>query len=556
MKILRFKSFDFQAFKDAYAKRCDEQRDRRPVVENEIARANAADFVEFGWTSREELDEMPVLEESDAPVTRRTLRMTENETRLEAKATFLMDELIYRAVLYAKDDPELSMMAGLNASVMKEMIGRDYKPILEAFKDLNYIKDGKAHDIGSAKMYEVLDGIVETNCPREIVRKVEDYRQRTEERLTREEDKEQVKTLTRLMQIDDPKANDTTSTKFRTHYIKGLNKIRIVDEQGLNKAIPELKAKAEKELNKNGEPKDPESIRIYYDAIARTLREEKRIYRIDSQGRIYHALTGMKTELKQYLSIAYSLDAANSHPLLFNYILCLSHGVGVSSSYKMSCLLHQLYDFSIKDRGKSNKNNHYVGKYIRKYLIDNGIKEGEIAGFADDELRYIYETTNGRLWDNIWERHKEYDRVGIKEKMFKEVFYSNTPRMVYRHDGVREEKVFGKMFKRRYPHVYKEIARWKHPEKHPDIQRYLDENGVKAQKTTASLPIALMSLESRIFRSVLASLFRKRYYAVHIHDCIVIPETGNTHQPTLEEVKRLMMKEYAKYGLVPTLKAE
>ena len=65
-----------------------------------------------------------------------------------------------------------------------------------------------------------------------------------------------------------------------------------------------------------------------------------------------------------------------------------------------------------------------------------------------------------------------------------------------------------------------------------------------------------MSLESRIFRSVLASLFKKRYYAVHIHDCIVIPETGNKHQPTREEVERLLMKEYAKYGLVPTLKAD
>ncbi len=556
MKILQFQTFDFQAFRCAYAKRCEEQRDRRPVMENEIARGNTADFVEFGWTPQEELDAMPVLTETEAPITRKAIRKTESETRLEEKATYLMNELIYKAVLFAKDDPELPLMAGLNASVMKEMIGRDYKPILEAFIDLNYIKFGKAHDIGSAMMYEVIDEIIETDCRKEIERKVEDYRQRTEERLTREEDKEQVKTLTRLMQIDDPKANDKTSTKFRTHYIKGLNKIRIVDEQGLNKAIPELKAKAEKELNKNGKPKDPESIRIYYDAIARTLREEKRIYRIDSQGRIYHALTGMKTELKQYLSIAYSLDAANSHPLLFNYILCLSHGVGISSSYKMSCLLQQLYNFSIKDKGRSNKKNHYVGKYIRKYLIDNGIKEVEIAGFADDDLRSIYEKTNGRLWDNIWERHQEYDRGDIKVKMFKEVFYSNTPRMVYRHEGVREEKVFGKMFKRRYPNVYKEIARWKHPEKHPDIQRYMDEKGVLAPKTTASLPIALMSLESRIFTSVLSSLFRKRYYAVHIHDCIVIPETGNKHQPTREEVERLMMKEYAKYGLVPTLKAE
>ena len=84
----------------------------------------------------------------------------------------------------------------------------------------------------------------------------------------------------------------------------------------------------------------------------------------------------------------------------------------------------------------------------------------------------------------------------------------------------------------------------------------MDENGIHPKKPTASLSVALMAFESRIFRSVLASLYRKRYHAVHIHDCIVIPQTGNTHQPTREEVERLLMKEYAKYGLVPTLKAE
>ncbi len=555
MKILRFKTFDFQSFKDAYAERCKEVRDLNPITENWMARYNTADFIEWGWKTQEELDRMPVLTEDDAKVVRKEIRQTQSETRLMEKATYLMDEIIYRAAMNAKDDPEIPLMTEMNASLMKEIVGRDYKPILEAYTDLNYIRVAGAHDIGEATLYEVLDEIEEVDCPQEIERKIGEYRERTRTILTRLRNEETIKTITRIRQIDDPKANDESSTKFITHYIKGLNKIRITDEEGLNKAIPELKAKAEKELNDKGEPKDPESIRIYFDAIERSLREEKDIYKTDTQGRIYHFLTGLKRELKDYLSISFSLDCKNSHPVLFNYVLFTRHNINVPTGYKISSCLHQLFssfDF-VKEK---HKKYHYAGKSIRKYLIDNGIKESAIAGFGDDELKYIYETTNGIFWDNICEKHPEFDRSDIKKRMFGEVFYSNIDRMVYKRNGERIVKEYGKVFRRRYPNVYKEIARWKHPEEHPDIQRYLDEKGIIARKTTASLPVALMSLESRIFRSVLEALYRKRYYAVHIHDCIVIPETGNTHQPTREEVKRLMMKEYAKYGLVPTLKDE
>ena len=477
---------------------------------------------------------------------RKTIRMTQSDTRLMEKATYLMDEVIYRSILNARNDPDATGKAIMNARIMKEVLGRDYKPILEAFTDLNYTRCDETYESSTAKAYEVLDGIEEVDCPREIERKIQEYQQKTKELLTIARKEQQIRTMTRLMRQQDPGATEEQAASFLKRYTAGLNKIKIADETGLNKAIPMLKAKAEKELNDKGKPKDPESIRIYFDALARTLREDKDIYVIDTQGRMYHFLTGLKRELKDYLTIDFSLDCKNSHPLLFNYILFFSKHCGPRDAYEISLRMKDIAP--LVDGKDALGEYHYVGKSIRNLLISSGLKEAPLAVFTDDELKYIYETTNGVFWDNICREHPEYERSDIKQKMFAEVFYSNTTRLVY--------KEYGKMFKDRYPNVYREIVRWKTPGKYYDIQRYLDDNGVYAKKPTASLSVALMSLESRIFRSVLASLYRKRYYAVHIHDCIVIPQTGNTHQPTREEVERLLMKEYAKYGLVPTLKAE
>ena len=546
MKILRFKSFDFQAFTNVYAEQCKEQTDQRPVTENWIARCNTADFVELGLTTQEEQDNMPVLTESDAPVIRKEIRQTQNETRLMEKATYLMDQVIYRSILNARCDPDTPGRAIMNATIMKEVLGRDYKPILEAFAKLNYTKRDETHDSTTAKAYEVIDEFEETDCPREIERKIKEYQQKTKVLLTIANKESQIWRMTKLMKQHDPEATEEQAASFLKRYTAGLNKIKIADEEGLNKAIPKLKAKAEKELNDKGKPKDPESIRIYFDAVARSLREEKDIYKIDTQGRLYHFLTGLKRELKDYLTIDYSLDCKNSHPLLFNYIIFYSKHCGPRDAYEISTRMKDIAP-NMQAREASGEY-HYVGKYIRNQLIYRGIKEAPLAVFTDDELKYIYETTNGVFWDNVCREHPEYDRSDIKQKMFAEVFYSNTTRLVY--------KEYGKMFKDRYPNVYAEIVRWKTPGEYYDIQRYLDDNGIITKKPTASLSVSLMSLESRIFRSVLASLYRKRYYAVHIHDCIVIPKTGNTHQPTREEVEKLLMKEYAKYGLVPTLKAE
>ena len=201
MKILRFKTFDFQSFKDAYAERCKEVRDLNPITENWLARCNTADFVERGWATQKELDDMPVLVESDAPVLRKEIRMTQSETRLMEKATYLMDEIIYRSAINAKADPDMPLITSMNASLMKDIVGKDYLPILEAFEDLNYIRIAKTYDIGEAKRYEVICGIEEVDCPREIERKVKDYRQKATVRLTSERKEGLVQALLKVLMM-------------------------------------------------------------------------------------------------------------------------------------------------------------------------------------------------------------------------------------------------------------------------------------------------------------------------------------------------------------------
>ena len=62
-----------------------------------------------------------------------------------------------------------------------------------------------------------------------------------------------------------------------------------------------------------------------------------------------------------------------------------------------------------------------------------------------------------------------------------------------------------------------------------------------------------MQLESSIFTPVLNALFKKRdMAALGIHDAVVVM---NGQMP-VEQVQAIMMQEYAKHGLVPTLNVE
>ena len=523
--IFQFRGFDFDEFKSRYMGNCAEQREIPDPVDDLsiIGLAAAPDSI------------VP----REMPVIRRAIRATQSDTRLLSKVSFVIDILIRRAIIYSQGEKTTLPLANINAAVLKAVIGRDYKPILESLHQMGYIERYMPYNAGEATGYRVEiyeNEVIESAVPVEIRRDITKFRAEIKQRLDLHSKDRNRNNLRLAMSRTDADASDTASDAFILHYEKSLNKIRITDKAGFGQAIAEIE-------------KDKPLSKFYYSYIERSLEEYKSIYEIDPQGRFYHILTTLKRELKNYLNLAITLDCRNSHPTLFNIILFSSHCINHPLRVRLSRALHQLYQNLIKEGKEISPIYHYVGKNIRNWLIDNGIEKDEIAVLSDDELEYIFQSLNGILWDKIHYEHPELTRDNIKKTMFQEVFYSNKPQLTH--------KEYGKIFAVHYPTVYAEIKRWKAPGKYPYIQWFLNSQKVNYQnKPTAALSLTLMTIEANIFRSALASLYRKRYHAVHIHDCIVIPDTGNKNMPTREEVERILLAEYAKYGLIPTLSAD
>ena len=64
----------------------------------------------------------------------------------------------------------------------------------------------------------------------------------------------------------------------------------------------------------------------------------------------------------------------------------------------------------------------------------------------------------------------------------------------------------------------------------------------------------LMRLEGRIFTNILMKLFNKRgLVVISIHDAIVVLKDNKIGE---EKIKEIMVKEYARYGLIPTLSTD
>jgi hypothetical protein len=269
--------------------------------------------------------------------------------------------------------------------------------------------------------------------------------------------------------------------------------------------------------------------RLYYEYIRKGLEEkQKHIQKIDEAGRIYHILTNAKREVKQYLNIAISADCKNSHPMLFNFFIFRSHGINYEDAYQISLAMH-----SIENASQLRKS---LSKLVASNLLDL---------FKYDELKYIYETSTGQFWDNIVKKFPEYDRAQVKEKMFAEVFYSKTHQ-------VKGYQIFGRKFQKQFPNVMRLIKAWKKEENRAWIDAYMSKRNLSYSKPEAALSTAMMNLEARIFGEVLRRMYRKRWRAFHIHDCIIVPQTTSKNQPTRDEVIGIMRDVYKECGLLPT----
>ena len=244
------------------------------------------------------------------------------------------------------------------------------------------------------------------------------------------------------------------------------------------------------------------------------------ILSVDSNLRIYSILTQSPRIFKNFLNIRFSIDIHNSHPLLFNKLIIERYNINDN-------ILHILYN------NLSNIDNSYysVGKQVYKLLINNEIKKEEIANVPHDIWEYIYKTSKGIFWDDFTEldEFKKLLRSDIKVTLFREVFYSKTL--------TTKGKDFAKVFKKKYPSVYKLVKESKR-----DDRTFLANH--------------MMRIESDIFRSILIKLYAKRFKVLTIHDAIVVLDTKANDQCTPELIHSIIEKEYLRINLCPNVSVD
>lgn len=287
--------------------------------------------------------------------------------------------------------------------------------------------------------------------------------------------------------------------KFTNHYNDCLKCLRLIDKEGAQKYISDnLKDKSERRYH-------------YYSACVNEFDADKMgIYSIDEQGRIYHFLTSLPKELRQYYNIKYELDVANSHPLLINYNLINYYNINNN-------ILLLLYSNSIY---------RYDGEYLSKLLKDNDI---EIDNIPTDVIEYIAKTQHGKFYDDFISEFSDNERSKIKKKVFSQVFYSHV-------DDVYATK-FCNAFKKRYPNVYKVIHTLK-------------------EKTDDKLPHVMMKNESRLFRPILIECWRRGWKVVNLHDALIVFDVKENEAVDVEELKSIIKAVYNKHNLYPTVKLE
>lgn len=449
-----------------------------------------------------------------------------DDYRILNKAMFLMHTIIYRQET-SRENNEAG--ASLQASILQAVLKEDYYQILQAFIELGYVEQSSVYVIGkSSRRFKAIGNVSYEQSSNFAILK---YINHSKELLAKKIQK----------RLTSPSFKKVYGDDFAETYIKNLNRFKIADMNGFESFASER-------------IQDNPSTSAYYDFVKDSFNSKLKIYRIDDNNRIYHILTSLKRELKQYLNIRFSIDCSNSHPLLFNYLIFNFKQIPIPISYQISHTLSTISLTSLLD----SINIHYDTQKLRNLLRDNNIDNSILERFQDDELLYIWKTTIGIFWDDILANHQDedMDRAELKEKMFGEVFYSKNPKQWWQR--------FANEFSEQYPNVYELIVKWKTPHRYPELTAILlrrkkalqlDESVYIKDEDTA-LPNIMMDLESTIFRDILKALFKKRICAVHIHDAIVVPDVKPTANLEADSVIEVMRDIYRIFGLHPHFKID
>ena len=514
IELYQIKCFDWEEFISQYLRRVNGFEEC-----TYIQCMTVEEKVKYGWIREDEYDKYKLKEEEhikNSKILHKAKRGVKDRDGIICKGMYLQDVILRLA--YTKKD---RVVFSLNAEILKSVIGAEYKVMLEVLIKMGYLLlgDGEGgrkamkryfYDPGSySKLYSLRVG-VEVEVVETLNQRLYRYKK---------------KTLNKIRQMREevtyPAIDERYGKAFRKNYMSSLNAIKLADEAALKHYV------------KCSVSDNPDS-KYYYSYVYNQLKSKfKYIQKIDNAGRIYHVLTNLERELKQFLNIGISADCKNSHPLLFCYFIYRWRGVGVNDARRISYEL-RAYDGC-----------EMMG--LRRYLANKGVPVAVTDLLYDDDLEYICLASKGRLWDEVAERHPELDRNEIKVNMFSQVFYSNT-KQVY------SWKPYAKDFKDRFPNVYSLVAYWKSKDMVPDVEAYMLENKLHVDKgrATTALSVAMMNLEARIFVKILKQLYRRGWKVIHIHDCIIAPSVCGGGLLKSEELLAIMEDVYNEFGLFPT----
>jgi len=334
-------------------------------------------------------------------------------------------------------------------------------------------------------------------------------------------------------------------TEFDKIYNKNLSKLKLINKEGAEKFTNEIIKNTNKKRKKL----------LYRKSLIKLIDYNSNNYiRLtkDDNKRIYHVLTNVKREFKQFLNISYSIDIKNSHPVIFNNFLIRKYNI---KKYNLDIIFNIINSITYNNNLYSYNNIINDITYHKDYeksinvLIDKILENHSdlTDTIPSDVIKYIILTSKGQLWDLMIEkckdvglglyRGKPIDRNRIKQKMFSEVFYSNKKGLTYKLDNrnVYIDKRFGKVFNDIFPNVYNAVE-------------YFKPDGEESQ-----LSNDMMALEAKLFHQILEELFKyKGLDVISIHDAILMLNTSD-EKYTPQLIEEVIIKVYYKYRLFPTV---
>lgn len=409
---------------------------------------------------------------------------------LHEKYTFLIHKLIKRCRNNKEGD-----FTRFNTKVLQATLGAVYKDMLDTLAVMNIIHIANEYiPTIQARLIEFNSNLSVTSEMRYNAA-VDKYDKKMEQELKKYE-KEQLEEIRSEM-----------GNELYDNFIKSLNLLHLTHE-----------TEAKDYLNRH-KFMSAKSKEYFSYILEEYKKKDFKILSVDRNLRIYTLLTQSPRIFKNFTNIKFTCDIHNSHPLLFNKIIIDKYNIDNN-------ILHILYN------NINNIDNSYsVGKQLRKLLINNNIQECKIKNIPNDIWEYICKTSKGVFWDDFTDLNefKRLLRSDIKITLFREVFYSKTL--------TTKGKDFAKVFKKKYPSVYKLIKESK-----------------KNDRTF--LANQMMKIESSLFRNILAKLYVKRFKVLTIHDAIVALDVKANAQCTPELVKSIIEKEYQLIDLLPDVSTD